>query len=169
METTIQSDTVAQAEIKAGWLLIAYDIPAKDGKVRYQFLKEAGKIGAMYFTDSVYLLPDGVDALKMAAGLSQVGKCYIWKSTPTNKAQHQEMLTAYEKYVKLKVDVISLRLKVAKDHIEAGEKSLATKMAATTMDKFNDLKTLMVNYHETWLKTEFTNLAVQFKEVYGGK
>ena len=58
-----------QKELILDFVLIMYDIPAVERKLRRRFIQDALAMGAEQYTESVYLLPFSEKALEMANGL----------------------------------------------------------------------------------------------------
>jgi len=86
------SEAKAEAkELIQDFVLINYDIPATEKKLRRQFLKKALAMGAQQFTESVYLLPYSETALEMANELESAGHAVVWAAHQHNVSKALEI------------------------------------------------------------------------------
>lgn len=75
-----------EAELKTiidDFVLITYDMPAKEEKARKAFLRDARAIGAIMHTQSCYLMPYTPGSFTLANELAaKGGNVIVWRSPP---------------------------------------------------------------------------------------
>ncbi len=155
-------------EITAEYILLTYDIPAKEKKLRRDFLKAVKSIGAMEYTASVYLLPFTAESLALANSLNSKGHAVVWTAQQPDKGKATEIYAKYAQHLKLKLLAIQQRLTMAQDYIQAGHMAMALKMGVKTGKLLQELAHIQKNYNQPWFETKLQELVQSWKEVYYG-
>lgn len=153
-------------EIIQNYVLITYDIPAKETKTRSLFLKEARAIGAIGYTQSCYLLPYSEKAFELANKLALIGDAIVWKSRQEDKAKALAITYKYEDHLHLRCDYIRQRLVIGMEHIAAGRLGKANQMGRKTGELLAQLAQIAENFYHEWLNEELKELVADWKVVY---
>lgn len=139
--STLTEVPVVVKEFQEEWLLISYDLPHSDegDKARSEFLKQAGHIGAVQHTESVYLLPWTAQANMEVIRLAEVGKVYCWYGAATTPEQVQELSRQYDAGLAKQVDRIEERAVRILGHVSDSHHKMARKMLDATWPQFEGL------------------------------
>lgn len=156
-------------EIIQDYVLITYDIPAKEKKLRAKFLKEAKAIGAESDTASVYLIPYSEKAMELASQLQSAGHASVWgPAHQPNKEKAIEKTIKYGDHIQIRCQVIEQRLAISQNHIVSGELGVALKMGIKTGRLLKQLAQIQESYNPDWFKSKLEELVMKWKEIYGG-
>lgn len=161
--------TESKAEVKEliqDFVLILYDIPALEKKVRRKFLKDAHEMGAEQYTESAYLLPHSEEALKMADALESAGHAVVFSAQPYNLAKTVEINVKYAEGIKSRCSAIEQRLVIVQDYIQRGWLMRAQNMGEKTKVLLDELEKINKNYQPGWLKPKIDELLIKWKEVH---
>lgn len=90
---------VESKEIVSDYLLLTYDLPATQGKLRKRFLKEAMAAGAMMHTASCYLMPFSPKMQALADDLAVTGHAVIWRSKQENTGMAKMITIKYAEHI----------------------------------------------------------------------
>jgi len=153
-------------EIVSDYLLLTYDIPASQGKLRKRFLKEAGESGAMMYTQSVYLMPWSDKMQAMANELAQTGHAVVWRSQQEHAGLAKSITIKYAEHIQARCQLIEQRLVQIKDHIEAGRLAHANRMAKKTHDLFIQLYKISETFNPPWLQPTLAILGGNMAQIY---
>lgn len=157
------------AEIKQiidSYVLVTYDIPASQGKLRKMVLKELAKIGAMPYTQSVYLIPLSEESFALANEISAGGSAFVWRAKMPNTDKAHAITIKYEDHIHDRISFIQQRIVQIKDHIEAGRLGKATRMVEKTHQLISQLEQIMKTYNPAWLSPEIAILKQNMYQVY---
>jgi hypothetical protein len=88
--------SVEVKEIVDEYVVLNFDIAAKEGKFRKKILKRLAEIGAVMFTQSCYYLPFSPESMAVANEIAAEGDAVIWRSKQENKAKAKELTIKYE-------------------------------------------------------------------------
>ena len=124
------------------WALLVYDIPAKERKKRYQFLKKARALGALRFTESCYMLPNTPETYQEAEELAALGEAYLWVSEVKDVAQALKVTQSFHASLGLRLAVIHNRIARIASHLEAGRVFVAFRMAVRTAELLQRVRKL---------------------------
>ncbi len=164
------SDMDQQAEVKellSDWVLISYDIPAKEKQLRRTFIRDAIALGAEQFTESCYLLPFGDKAMELANKLESAGHAVVWQAHMPDEAKALEITAKYQDGVKGRCQVIEQRLVIAMDYIQKGWLKRARIMGRKTGKLLQELEQINENYDKPWLAERLQKLVKKWEEVHG--
>ncbi len=153
-------------ELIQDFVLINYDIPAAEKKLRHQFLKKAKEMGAEQYTESVYLLPFSEEALKMADELESAGHAVVWSAHQQNLGKALEINVKYADGIKKRCSVIEQRLVIVQEYITKGWLQRAQNMGKKTGELLSGLVKINENYQPGWLKPKIEELLEKWKEVH---
>ncbi len=153
-------------ELVKDYILILYDIPEKEKKLRAKFLKDAHAMGAEKHTDSVYLLPYSEAAVQLANDLDSAGHAYVFRSQPTKEKQAIEIHTKYNENLKARCDTIEQRIVIAQEYTNAGRIALAVKMGEKTGTLLGQLAKIKENYNPPWFEERIQELWSALKGMY---
>jgi hypothetical protein len=159
----------AKAEVKEliqDFVLINYDIPATEKKLRREFLKKAAQMGAEQYTESVYLLPFSEKALEMANELESAGHAVVWSAHQHNVETAVKINVKYEQGIIDRCEAISQRLVIVQDYINKGWLRRAQKMGIKTGKLLSELVKINENYKPGWLQPKIKELLEKWKEVH---
>ena len=129
--TTATLEKKGLVNVLSSWCLLAYDIPAKERKKRSDFLKRARALGAMKFTQSVYLLPNTPDTYHEAEELAALGEAYLWVSE-IKEGEAFKVTQSFHASLTLRLAAIHNRIARIASHLEAGRVFIAYRMAIKT-------------------------------------
>lgn len=155
-----------EKELLTDWILLTYDIPAKEKKLRRQFLKEAHAIGAEAHTESVYLIPYSEKAMALANELESAGHAVVWSAQQHDITKAVEINVKYSEGIKNRCKVIEQRLVIVQEYIKKGWLRRAQKMGVKTGALLTELVKINENYHPGWLKPKIEELLKKWKEVH---
>lgn len=161
-----------QAEIKEiiqDYVLICYDIPATAKKQRHDFLKGAHAIGAIGYTESVYLLPDSEKSFELANELATIGNAVVWRATQENLKVAIEITTNYEQHIHARCQHIEMRILWAQEHMAAGRLKMANRMGIKTVRLLRELAEINETFNPDWLKPRLDELVEKWKAVHSKK
>ena len=161
--------TESKAQVKEliqDFVLILYDIPAKERKLRSKFLKDAHEMGAEQYTESVYLLPYSTEAIKMADALESAGHAVVFSAQPYNTAKTMEINAKYSDGIKNRCMAIEQRLVIVQEYIKQGWLGRAQKMGIKTGKLLSELVKINENYEPGWLKPKIEELISKWKAVH---
>lgn len=170
-ETGILTEMTTEAEVKeiiCDYVLITYDIPAKEKALRDAFLRDAKAIGAIQYTQSVYLLPQSVKAIELANKLASIGKAVVFTSSPVSQKVALEITTKYSDSIMTRCAYISQRLAICQDYIATGQLGVALRMGLKTGRLLKQLAVIKESFNPKWFETELEKLTSQWKEIYEG-
>ena len=160
---------MTQAEIKEieqNWVLLTYDIPRKDQKVRDSFIKEAKAIGAVMHTESCYLLPYSDKAFELANKVAAIGNAVVWKSRQEDKEKAEEITTKYGDHLKIRCQSIEQRLVASAQYMQAGKLGVALIMGIKTGKLLQQLAQIAESFDPGWLGQKVKELTVQWRTIY---
>jgi len=152
--------------IQEDWVLITYDIPAKDKKLRNEFIRDAKQLGAIPHTDSVYLMPYSEKAMQLAAELAEKGHAVVWRSKQEDKQKAIEITTTYNSALSARCDYLEQRLQIGSQHIMAGNLKMALRMGVKTGKLLRELVEISTTYNPEWLGERIQQIMAKWKEVY---
>jgi len=152
--------------IQQDWVLITYDIPAKDKKLRHEFIKQAKQLGAIPHTDSVYLLPFSEKAMELASELAVKGHAVVWRSKQEDKQKAIEITIKYDTALEMRCIYLEQRLQIGSQHIMAGNLKLALRMGVKTGKLLRELVEISATYNPQWLVGRIEEIMAKWKEVY---
>ncbi len=158
-----------KAEVKElilDFVLIMYDIPAVEKKLRRQFIRDALEMGAEQYTESVYLLPFSEKALEMANQLESAGHAVVFSAHQHDMAKAVEINVKYAEGIKNRCNVISQRLVIVQEYIKKGSLLRAQGMGKKTGKLLKELVKINENYQPGWLKPKIEELLSKWKEVH---
>ena len=148
-------------------VLITYDIPVTQRKLRDMFLREAHRIGAISFTQSCYLAPYSEKTFALANELAGKADVVVWKSHQPDKEKALAITNTYEEHVKLRCATISQRLVIAQEYIVAGRLFYAIRMGIKTGKLLQELAHIFESFSPEWLGGELLTLVEDWKKIYG--
>ena len=154
-------------EIVQDYILITYDIPAKDWKTRANFIRKARSIGAMMYTASCWLLPYSESVFELANEVATIGDAIVWKSHQDDKQKAYKITTSYEQHLEARCQYIYQRLERAQEYMTAGKLKTAAKMGIKTGQLLSELAQIAELFNKEWLKSRLGELVAQWKEIYG--
>jgi hypothetical protein len=160
---------MSPAEIKQiidSYVLLTFDIPACQGKLRKTVLKELAKIGAIAYTQSVYLLPLSEKSFELANDISAGGSAFVWQSKMVNIDKAQAITIKYDEHIHDRVAYIQQRLVQIKDHIDADRLGKANLMIKKTQALIHQLEQITESYNPPWLAPEIQTLKANLAQVY---
>lgn len=160
---------MADVEVKLliqDFVLITYDIPAKEKKLRREFLKAASALGAEIYTESVYLLPYTDQAMELAAELESAGHAVVWRAYQPDEQKALEINVKYEQGIKDRCMAIQTRLVIVQDYIAKGWLQRAQGMGMKTGKMLQELAKINENYEPGWLKDKIDELVSKWKEIH---
>ena len=136
--STLTEVPVEIKEFQDNWLMITYDLPHSEAgdKARSEFLQQAGHIGAVQHTESVYLLPWTAHANLEVIKLSEVGRVYCWYGAATTTEQMEELSRIYDAGLAKQVDRIEERAVRILGHVSDNHHKMARKMLDATWPHF---------------------------------
>jgi len=122
-------------EVVEKFLLITYDLPRSEAgnKARQQFLIQAKSIGAVQFTESVYMMPWGGEAERLALSLAKTagGEVIVWsQAQPLNK--QEEVTASYDNALRPRMVEISERLDKIGEYKYKNRRKMVLKMLPKT-------------------------------------
>ncbi len=161
-----ESSQVETKELLTDWILLTYDIPAKEKKLRRQFLKEAHAIGAEVNTESVYLIPYSEKAMALANELESAGHAVVWAAHQHDLKKAVEINIKYEEGIKNRCKAIEQRLAIVQEYIKKGWLRRAQIMGMKTGQMLSELVKINENYQPGWLKPKIEELLNKWKEVH---
>lgn len=157
----------AQIEVKEvmdSFSLITYDLPAtKEGnRARHKLLMMARLVGAIQYTESVYLAPFSrlIDVGVLQA--AEFGKVIVWISTPQDTNKLKEITIAYDSKILEVFKETEERLAKITKHIEDGQFGLANKMLTKTESQINNLVKVAVARGSQILYDKWSTMKTQF-------
>lgn len=159
-----------QAEVKKiiqDFVLITYDIPEKEKKLRAQFLKEAHSLGAICHTQSVYLMPYSDKTFELANALAAKGDAVVWVSQQKDPKKAAQITMSYEQHLQTRCGAIEQRLVIAQQYMAAGKLGIAEKMRERTAKFLGELDKINETYGSEWLEKRLQELHIEYMEVYG--
>lgn len=151
------------------YILIAYDIPANKAKQRKEVLKALWAIGAMGYSQSVYLIPAGAEGMALAKEIGAYGYAVIWKAKQDDPVIASKITINYEQYLKERVMLIQNRFAQIQAHLEMNHLDRANRMASKTNTLISQLEKISNNYNPAWLKPAIEQLWLELKQVYNKK
>jgi len=154
--------------IQEDWVLICYDIPAKDRKLRHEFIRDAKQLGAIGHTDSVYLMPYSEKAMELASELAIKGHAVVWRSKQEDKQKAIEITTSYDAALKVRCDYLLQRLHIGSEHITGGHLKVALKMGVKTGKLVKELAQISSSYCPKWFDKRIEEIFAKWKEIYSG-
>ena len=158
-----------KAEVKElilDFVLIMYDIPAVEKKLRHRFIRDALEMGAEQYTESVYLLPFSEQALEMANQLESAGHAVVFSAHQHDLAKATEINVKYSTGIKNRCKVIEQRLVIIGEYIKKGSLLRAQGMGLKTARLLKELVKINENYHPGWLKPKIEELLKKMEKVY---
>lgn len=156
-------------QIVDDYLLLTYDLPATQGKLRKRFLKEAMAAGAIAHTQSVYLMPFSAKMQALANDLAATGHAVIWRSKQENAVTAKQITIKYAEHIQARCQLIEQRLVQVNDHIEAGRLGKATRMIKKTHELLDQLENISETFNPPWLKPRLDGLYFLMAQVYDPK
>lgn len=160
-------DEAEVKEIIQDYVLICYDIPASEGKLRKRFLREAHSIGAIGYTQSVYLIPYSDKAFDLANNLAAKGNAIVFRSNQANEKKALEITVKYEHHLQARCDLIAQRLVIGQEYITAGKLGMAKRVGIKTGRLLQELFTIAETFSPVWLMPRIAELVIQWKVIYG--
>lgn len=148
------------------FVLITYDIPAKEKKLRRDFLSKVSEIGGEQYTESVYLLPYTDQVLEMANSLESAGHAVVWRAYQPDAEVALEINVKYEQGIKDRCKAIEQRLVIVQDYIAKGWLQRAQSMGIKTGKMLQELAKINENYEPGWLKEKIDELVAKWKEIH---
>ncbi len=148
------------------FVLITYDIPAKEKKLRRDFLNAMTAMGAEQYTESVYLLPYTYEVMELAAELESAGHAVVWRAYQPDEQKALEINNKYEQGIKDRCTAISQRLAIVQDYIAKGWLQRAQRMGMKTGKMLQELAKINDNYEPGWLKDKIDELVSKWKEIH---
>ena len=152
--------------IQEDWVLLTYDIPAKDKKLRSEFIRDAKKLGAIPHTDSVYLMPFSEKAMQLASELAVTGHAVVWRSKQEDKQKAIEITIKYDTALEMRCVYLEQRLQIGSQHIMAGNLKMALRMGVKTGKLLRELAEISETYNPEWLGERIQQIMAKWKEVY---
>jgi len=160
---------VDKKELVQDWILLTFDIPAKEKSLRGKFLASIYALGAQIHTESVYLMPFSDEAMKWAAKLESAGHAVVWQAHQPDEKKAWEYTIKYDTGLSARCDNIEQRLKIAEDYIVAGKLVVANAMAVKTGKLLQQLSQIASGgYNPPWLMPRIELLVKEWKNIYGG-
>lgn len=153
-------------EILQDFCLITFDIPACQGKLRKVVLKQLAQIGAIGYTQSVYLIPLSEKSFELANDISAGGSAFVWRSQMVNVDKAKAITIKYDEHIHDRVAYIQQRLVQIKDHIDADRLGKANLMIKKTQALIHQLEQITESYNPTWLAPEIQTLKTNLAQVY---
>ena len=153
-------------EIIDEYVLLTYDIPAKEGKLRKTFLKQAAAIGAICYTQSCYLLPYSEVSFGLANELAQYGKAVVWISKQKDKDKAADITNKYEEHLHIRCQTIEQRFVLISEYIEIGNLFTANRMLTKTLTLLSQLAKIAETYNPPWLKPKIEELYKKMAVIY---
>ncbi|KKK80731.1 hypothetical protein LCGC14_2820560 [marine sediment metagenome] len=144
-----------KAEVKElilDFVLIMYDIPAVEKKLRHRFIRDALEMGAEQYTESVYLLPFSEKALEMANELESAGHAVVFSAHQHDIKTAVEINVKYSTGIKNRCKVIEQRLVIVQEYIKAGKLLRAQGMGLKTGKLLKEL--IKINAEEVICEDE---------------
>lgn len=148
------------------YILVCFDIPQKEGKLRKLILRRIHDIGGIMHTSSVYLMPYSEKAMDLANEISTAGDVVVWRSKQEHPEIAKSITMKYEEHLHMRCVVIEQRLVIIADHIANDRLGKANRMAQKTKKLLWQLKLIATNYETGWLPKEITALEKSLTEVY---
>lgn len=155
-----------EKELILDFVLIMYDIPAVEKKLRRRFIKDVYEMGGEQYTESAYLLPYSEKAIKMADELESAGHAVVFRSQPYNIAKAVEINIKYAEGITNRCKAIEQRLMIVQDYIKRGCLKRALGMGEKTGVLLKELVKINENYKPGWLKPKIEELLKKWKELY---
>ena len=155
-----------EKELITDFVLIMYDIPAKEKQLRRKFIQASLEMGAEQYTESVYLLPFSAEAIKMADELESAGHAVVFSAQPYNMEKVIDINAKYAHGIKNRCVLIEQRLAIVQDYIKAGSLQRAQNMGLKTGKLLSELVKINVNYQPGWLKPKIEELLSKWKEIH---
>lgn len=156
-------------EILQDYVLITYDIPAKDWKTRANFIRKARSVGAMMYTASCWLLPYSEAAFELANEVAASGNAIVWRSHQADKKKAAIIMTTYEQHLEARCEYIEQRLQRAVEYMTMGKLWTAARMGIKTGELLKELAQIAEHFGKDWLKERLAKLVADWKGVYGDK
>jgi hypothetical protein len=143
--------SVETKEIVQDYVLICFDIPQNQGKLRKLVLKKIHDIGGMMHTASVYLLPYGDKAYALAEEIQSFGDVVIWRSHQNDPAKAKTLTLNYASHIETRCQLIEQRFALIQDYLENEQFGRATNMLLKTIVMIEQLKKIADNFKTPWL------------------
>jgi len=155
-----------EKELILDFVLIMYDIPAVEKKLRRRFINDALAMGAEQYTESVYLLPFSEKALEMANELESAGHAVVFSAHQHDMAKAVEINVKYATGVENRCKAIEQRLVMVQEYIKKGWLTRAENMGRKTRKLLTELIKINENYKPGWLEPKIGDLLSKWKEVH---
>lgn len=155
-------------EIVQDYVLIVFDIPQSQGKLRKLILKKIHEIGGEMNTSSVYLMPYSAGAMALAEAIKPYGDVVVWKSHQDDPVKAKGITIDYAGKVMARCQLISLRFSMINSYIEEGQFGRATHMIIKTKTFIDQVKKINETFSPPWLPekiAEFDALLAQVMNV----
>jgi len=152
--------------ITQDYVLITYDIPAADSKLRKEVLKTMAAIGAVAYTQSCYLVPFSETSFNLANEISSKGHAVVWVSKQHDEKKALEIQFKYEEHLHIRCATIEQRLYTIKEHIEEGRLNRANRMAEKTHVLIDQLKKISLSFNPPWFLPRIAELENLMGQLY---
>jgi hypothetical protein len=153
-------------EIVDEYVVLNFDISAKNSKLRKHVLKRLAAAGAVMFTQSCYYLPYSADSMTTANEIASDGNVVIWRSKQEDKKKALELTFQYDEHLHIRCTTIEQRLWAIKSHIDEGQLGKANRMAEKTHALLSQLKKISLTYNPAWLQPRIAELETMMNQVY---
>jgi ABC-type sugar transport system ATPase subunit len=153
------------------YILICFDIPQSQGKLRKKVLKAIHDIGGQMHTASVYIMPYSDQAMAVAEEIKGLGDVVLWRSKQLDLGKAEALTMNYAEHIVSRCQVISQRFVMIKDYIEQEQFGRATLMIIKTKRLLDQLKKINETFSPPWLPVkiaEFDSLLGQVMNVGKG-
>jgi CRISPR/Cas system-associated protein endoribonuclease Cas2 len=167
---------VMQAEVKAEvkeildeYVLLVFDIPANQAKLRKEVLKFLAAAGAVMHTASCYLMPYSELSFAIANEIALKGDVVVWVSKQKDQKKAKALTIQYDEHLKIRCTTIEQRLWAIKEHIESGQLGRANRMAEKTHALLDQLKKISQTYCPSWLLPRIGELETMMQQIYTGE
>ncbi len=144
-------NTVEIKEIISDYILVCFDIPQSEGKLRKLILKQIHSIGGMQNTASVYLMPYSETAMALANKISTKGDVVIWRSQQLNPDKAKSLTISYAEHILTRCQLIEQRFVQIKHYIEVGQLWRADLMIGKTSKMVDQIKKINETFSPPWL------------------
>lgn len=158
--------SLEEKEIMQDYVLISYDIPCTNNKLRMWFVRKLHQLGAIKRTDSDYLIPYSDKVYELVSKVAEEANVDVWRSHMDDKATALEITESYGQAVLKRLEYIELRITMAQDHINAGRLSAAKKMGIRTGKLLDEVAQISETYHPQWLEPKLMELVMAWKKLY---
>jgi hypothetical protein len=155
-------------QIVQDYVLITFDIPQNQGKLRKLVLKKIHSIGGMMHTASVYLIPYSDKAMELANMIKEVGDVVVWTSHQDNLSTAKNITFSYDNHLAVRCSLISQRFYKIQQYIDKEQLGRANTMILKTKVLIDQLHKISETYCPSWLPEKLKEFDNQLSQVIGG-